>query len=162
MASIATKALDFDAKGVEFNFSDGTVLSALLDDFTPEVQLHFALHGISQKLGDAYSSAKGDVAVAVAAFKQTYEQLKAGEWRAARGEGDAKPRTTELAEAIARIKGKEVSEIVTFLAAASEEQRKTLRSNDRVKAVIAVIRAEKAQARLAKLDAEGGDDGLGL
>jgi hypothetical protein len=158
MAVIATKALDFDTSSVEFNFSDGTVESVALADFPEDIQAHFALHGISQKLGDSYASSKGDVAVAKASFASAVALLKGGEWRAGRAEGDAKPRTTELAEAIARIKGKTVAEIVTFLSTASEEQRKTLRSNDRVKAVIAVLRAEKAQARLAKLDADGVDD----
>lgn len=163
MASkIATKVLDFDASSVEFTFEGKEPRNITLASFSQEIQLHFALHGMSQKLGDSYSSAKGDVAVAEAAFDQTLAQLNAGEWRAARGEGDAKPRTTELAAAIARIKNVPVEDVVAKLAASTDEERKTLRSNERVKATIAVLRAEKAQERLAKLDAAGeGDELLG-
>lgn len=155
MATIATKVLDFDDKAVEFTFKDKEPIAVRLEDFSPEVQLHFALHGMSQKFGDSYSSAKGDVEVAMKSFNATLEQLKAGDWRAARGEGDAKPRTTELAAALARIKGIDVAEVAKALDAMPEEKRKELRSNDRVKATIAVLRAEKAQAKLDKL---GEDD----
>jgi hypothetical protein len=160
MASIASKVLDFEAKAVEFTFAgQGPVLIALAD-FSEDVQLHFALHGISQKLGDSYSSAKGVVGDAMRFFEQTLAQLKAGDWRAARGEGESKPRTTELAAALARIKNQDIDTVAKQLAALTEEQRKAFRSNDRVKAVIAVIRAEKAQAKLDKM--EEGEDELDL
>lgn len=163
MAKVASKVLDFETQAVEFAFEgDADPIVVKLADFSSDVQLHFALHGISQKLGDAYSSAKGVVADAKGMFENALKQLTAGDWRAARGEGDAKPRTTELAEAVARIKGQELSVVQTALAAATDEQKKTLRSNERVKATIAVIRAEKAQAKLAKLDKAGADEDLGI
>lgn len=159
MASIASKVLDFDSEAVEFTFQGMEPLAVALKDFSPEVQLHLALHGLSQKLGDSYSSAKGIVADAKVSFDQCLAQLKAGDWRASRGEGDSKPRTTELAAAVARIKGIEIAEAAKLLEAMDDDQRKTLRSNDRVKAVITVLRAEKAQSKLDKMD--DGDD-LGI
>lgn len=162
MAKVASKVLDFESKGVEFEFTGKEPRLVKLEDFSPEIQLHFALHGMSQKLGDAYSSSKGDVDAAEKMFNDTLAQLVAGDWRAARGEGESKPRTTELADAIARIKGVDVAVVQEGLKTATEEQLKTMRSNERVKATIAIIRAEKAQARLAKLDAEGGGDDLGI
>jgi hypothetical protein len=158
MASVASKTLDFENSAVEFAFANGQTHTVNLADFSDEMKLHFALHGISQKLGDSYSSSKGDPAAAEQSFIATLDQLKSGEWRAARGEGDSKPRTTELAEAIARIKGQPLAEVTATLAAADEDTKKTLRANPRVKAVIAVIRAEKAQAKLEKLEAEGSAD----
>jgi len=155
MAKVASKVLDFESKGVEFEFSGKEPQLIKLEDFSPDIQLHLALHGLSQKLGDAYSSSKGDVDVAQTMFNDALAQLKAGDWRAARGEGESKPRTTELAEAVARIKGLPVDEVNAALKEASDEQLKTMRSNERVKATIAVIRAEKAQARLEKLEADG-------
>lgn len=152
MAKIAEKALDLDSKSVEFTFADGTVLAVSLGELSADIQLHLALHGIGQKVGDAYSGAKGDVAVAKASAQAVIDQLKSGEWRAARGEGEAKPRVGELAEAIARIKGVAVEEVAKSLAGASDEQRKALRANDRVKAIIQVIRAEKAQKKLENMD----------
>lgn len=161
MATIATKTLDFETLGVEFAFKDAEPILVKLEDFPEDVQKHFALHGISQKLGDSYSSAKGDVAVAQTAFAATLEQLRNGEWRAARGEGESRPRSTELAAAIARIKGQPLEEVVANLASATDEQKKALRANERVKATIAVIRAEKAQAKLAAMEGEGAGD-LGI
>lgn len=151
MATIATKVLDFDSKGVEFTFQGAEPKLVALSDFSPDIQLHFALYGISQKLGDAYSSAKGVVADAQAMFNATLEQLVAGDWRAARGEGESKPRTTEFVAALARIKSKTVEEMQTAVDAMDEDKRKQLRSNDRVKAVIQVMRAEKAAAKLKKM-----------
>ncbi|HYE38141.1 hypothetical protein [Methylocaldum sp.] len=162
MAKVASKVLDFESKGVEFEFAGKEPQLVRLEDFSPDIQLHFALHGMSQKLGDAYSASKGDVDVAQGLFTDTLNQLKNGEWRAARGEGDSKPRTTELADALARIKGLPVAEVQAALKDATDEQLKTMRSNERVKATIAVIRAEKAQARLEKLAAEGDIDDIAL
>lgn len=162
MAKVATKVLDLDSKLVEFTFDGMDPIQVAIGDFSKDVQLHFALHGISQKLGDSYSSCKGVVADAHAAFQATLEQLKNGEWRAARGEGESKPRSTELAAALARIKNISVEDAAKALDEASDDQKKALRSNERVKAVIAVLRAEKAQAKLEKLDAEGGGDEIVL
>lgn len=157
MASVCSKTLDLDNSSVEFAFSDGSAIAVALSEYTPETVLHLTLHGISQKLGDAFSGVKGDVAEAKKRLLAVHEQLKAGDWRAARGEGEAKPRVGELAEAIARIKNVPVEEVVKALESASEDDRKAMRSNERVKAVIAVIRSEKAQAKLAKLG-DAGDD----
>ena len=161
MATVATKVLDFEANGVEFTFVGSEPILIKLADFSEEVQQHFALHGISQKLGDSYSSAKGVVADALTFFNQTLEQLRKGDWRAARGEGESKPRTTELAAALARIKNEDVEVIAKQLLALTDDQRKAFRSNERVKAVISLIRAEKAQAKLDKMDDEGDELDLG-
>lgn len=155
MAKVASKALDFEKRAVEFSFVGLEPEEVKLSDFSEEVQLHFALHGMSQKLGDSYSSCKGDVAAAHKMFTDTKAQLLAGDWRSSAGEGESKPRTTELAEALARIKGVPLEEVQNALSAATDEEKKTLRSNERVKTVIAVIRAEKQQAKFAKLEADG-------
>lgn len=155
MATIATKVIDLESKVVEFTFAGDAPIAVALSDFSEETLTHATLHGLSQKLGDSYGGTKGDVAEAKKRFEATLAQLKAGNWIAARGEGETKPRTSELAEAIARIKGIDVAVVAANLAKASDEERKALRGNERVKATIVVIRAEKAQARLAKLDAKG-------
>lgn len=155
MAKIATKALDFEKRAVEFTFVGMEPVEIPLSAFSDEVQLHFALHGISQKLGDSYASAKGDVTAAFKSFNDVVTQLKSGDWRSSAGEGESKPRTTELAEALARIKGVALEDVQAALSAATDEEKKTLRSNERVKTVIAVIRAEKQQAKLEKLEKDG-------
>lgn len=161
MSKVATKVLDLDNASVEFTFegSEAPVV-VKLGDFSEDMQLQFALYGISQKLGDSYSGSKGDSVKAYELFNGTLTELSAGNWRASRGEGEAKPRTTELAEAIARIQSRPLADVTAALAAASDDQRKTLRSNERVKATIAVIRAEKAQARMEKLGDVAEDLGI--
>lgn len=161
MSKVASKVLDLDNASVEFQFEGNeNPVVVKLGDFSEEMQLQFALYGISQKLGDSYSGSKGDSAKAYELFNGTLAELSAGNWRASRGEGEAKPRTTELAEAIARIQSRPLADVTAALAAASDDQRKTLRSNERVKATIAVIRAEKAQARMEKLGEEVEDLGI--
>ena len=158
MATIATKVLDQEDIAVEFTFTGQEPILVKASDFSPEIQTHFMLHGISQKVGDSYSGAKGDIAGAMASFAACLEQLKAGDWRASRGEGESKPRTTELASAVARIKGVEVEVAAEAIAGMEEDARKALRSNERVKATIALIRAEKAQAKLDAME----DTDIGL
>ena len=76
--------------------------------------------------------------------KAVIDGLKAGSWRSAAGEGEGKPRLGELAEAIARIKGVPLEKAMAAVEKADEKQRKDWRSNAKVRAVIAQLRAEKA------------------
>ncbi len=147
---LAKKVIDLDAKSVEFQWGDNTVDEITLEGFPAEIQLHLALAGISHTLGDAYSAAKGVVSEAKRLFGERLTALRDGEWRQARGSGETKPRIGELAEALARIKGLDIAVVSKALEAADEASKKTLRSNEHVKATIAAIRNEKAQARLAK------------
>ena len=106
------------------------------------------LHGAAQKIGDSYAGAKGDYDKAVEAAKGVIDQLAQGVWRAARGEGEARPRLGELAEAIARIKGVDRDKAMAAVEKATDEQRKQWRGNAKVKATIAQIRAEAAAKAL--------------
>lgn len=155
MAKFCDKQLDLDAKVIEFTFSDGTVITADIGSLSAEIQLQLMMHGASQKLGDSYASAKGNVSEGVASLQKTIETLQSGSWTAGRADGETKPRTTELAEALARIKGIDIAAAQAAVEAADEEKRKTLRSHPKVKAVIAAIRAEKAARKAEK--AEDGD-----
>jgi hypothetical protein len=141
---------DLDAAMVFFNYGDGTVQTLGLNDLNDEMKLRVALHGINQKVRDSAAGAKGDYAKAQEATKSVIDQLLSGAWRAARGEGEAKPRITELAAAISRLKGIELEVATKAVTEASDEKRKEWRAHPRIKAAIATIRAEKAQADLAK------------
>lgn len=145
---------DYDAETATFSivFADGTSHEVALSDLPQEIQLNLALHGLSQKLGDSYASVKGDVAAAKEKFSTTLKQLMAGEW-AAKREGEGSSKVTELAEAIARIKGVEVAVANAAVGKATDDQIKGWKANAKVKAVIAEIRAEKAAKRAQKADA---------
>ena len=105
------------------------------------------LHCACQKIGDSDAGVKGNYAEGIQSAKDVIAQLGAGEWRAGRDDS-ARPRLAELAGAIARIKGVELVKAEAAVQAASEDQRKEWRSNAKVKAEIAKMRAEKAAAAL--------------
>lgn len=142
---------------VSFKFGNGEVLSLDVSTLDESIQTELMLHGALQKIGDSYAGAAGDYEFAIGNAKKVIDNLLAGQWKSAREAGEAKPRTGELAEAIARLKKIEVSDAQALVDNLSEEQRKVVRGKDAVKAAIAQIRYEKAQAKAAK----GGDD-LGI
>lgn len=144
----ASKEYDMDTGVVTITFGNGKVVEGDSNQFSDEIRKQLMLHGLSQKMGDSYAGAKGNYAEAIQSVEDVVEQLRAGVWRAARGEGDARPRLAELAEAIARIKSVPVEAATAAVEKATDDQRKTWRSNAKVRAVIAQIRAEKAAKAL--------------
>lgn len=143
-----TREYDFDSGIVSFIFGNGTTVELDTNRLSPEMQKQLMLHGCSQKVGDSFAGVKGNFAEGIANAKGVIEQLEQGVWKAARGEGEARPRLAELAEAIARIKGVDLERATKAVEAATDDQRKTWRGNAKVKAVIAQIRAERAAKAL--------------
>lgn len=131
---------------VFFAFGNGTVLEFDTNKCNAETQLDLRCHGGSQKIGDSFAGVKGNYAEGIANAQAVIDQLYAGEWTADR-EGGA-PRLAELAEAIARIKGTDLEKTKAAVEKATDDQRKAWRSNAKVKATIAALRAEKAQKAL--------------
>lgn len=151
--AICEKEYEVDEQGTPtgaftFTFSDGEVVAGNIADFPVNIQKFLPVHGIMQKGGDSYASVKGNVAEAKSNLKDVLDNLKNGLWRAGRGEGESRPRLGELAEAIARIKQVEVAKALEAVTKATDDQRKTWRSNAKVKSVIAQIRAEAAAKAL--------------
>lgn len=136
---------------VEFEFSNGvTHAISVFDDFSEAIQRRLTIAGVLHTLGDSYAGAKGSAAEAIRRFSDRLEALKSGSWRV---EGEAKPRLGELIRAIARIKlGNDSEEsfkrVEAVVTTATDDQRKQWRSNAKVKAVIAQIRAEEAARAL--------------
>jgi len=154
MAKFCDKTLDLDKQTIEFTFQDGSTITADIGSLLDEIKLQLMMHGASQKLGDSYASAKGVVADGVASLKRTIETLAAGSWTAGRSDGETKPRTTELAAALAEIKGIDIATAQAAVENADEDKRKAWRAHPKVKAVIASIRARKAAEKLAKVEEE--------
>lgn len=141
------KEYDLDTGLVEFAFGNGKVLNVDSNAIPEETRKQLMLHGISQKVGDSFAGVKGNFAEGIQNAQDTIDQLLAGVWKADR-EGDARPRLAELAEAIARIKQVPLEAATKAVEAGTDDQRKGWRSNSKVKAVIAQIRAEKAAKAL--------------
>lgn len=156
----APKFCDKSADGstVSFTFGNGTTLALDVSTLDETIQTELMLHGALQKIGDSYAGAAGDFDFAISNAQKVIDNLLAGNWKAAREGGEAKPKTGELAEAIARIKGIEIAQAAELVNGLSDEQRKAVRGKDAVKAVIAQIRYEKATAKAGKADA--GDLGI--
>lgn len=143
----ASKEYDMDTGLVVFTFGNDKSVEIDSNRIPEETRKQLMLHGISQKAGDSYAGAKGNYAEAISAVESIRDQLYAGVWKAAR-EDDARPRLAELAEAIARIKSVALEAATAAVEKATDDQRKTWRSNAKVKAVIAQMRAEKAAKAL--------------
>lgn len=152
----ASKEYDLDTGAFEVLFGDGSKVELDVNKVNAELQKKAMFHGIAQKIGDSYAGAKGDFTKARESAQSVIDQLLAGEWRAARGEGEAKPRIGELSEAIARVKSVDLATATAAVEKADDEKRKTWRAHPKVKAAIAAIRSEKAQAELAKAEASAG------
>lgn len=144
----ADKEYDLDTGELTITFGNGKVVSADSNKIPEETRKQLMLHGLAQKVGDSYAGAKGNFGEAIQSAEDVVEQLYAGVWKSARGEGDAKPRLAELAEAIVRIKQCTLEQATAAVEKGTDEQRKQWRSNAKVKAVIAQIRAEKAAKAL--------------
>lgn len=132
------------------SFSNGETVEfdgALVEDELTRHRLF--MHGASQKIGDSYASVKGDHKQAKANAEEVINLLYSGEWTGEREGGG--PRLAELAEAIAKIKGVDVERARAAVEAATKEERETWRSNAKVKATVAQIRAERAAANLEKV-----------
>lgn len=138
---------------ISFNYSNGTVLSIKTDDMPTEQIFNLIVHGLTQKVRDSFSSAKGDVEYAIGCSNKVLDNLMANRWTASRATGEGKPKSTELVEAIARLKGLPIETVAEIVEQADDAKRKIWRSNARIKAEIANIRAERAAAAAAKSSA---------
>lgn len=149
MSKVCTKSLDIDKQEIEFTFADGEIMILPVGQLSDEIKINLMMHGGSQKGGDSYASSGGVLADAKASLKRIIDNLIAGNWTAGRSDGETKPRTTELAAALASIKGVDYETAQSAVEAADEAKRKAWRSHPRIKAAIASMRAEKAAAKAA-------------
>ena len=149
---------DYNDEGLaEFKFGNGTVVSVNVNDLSEDIRNNLMMHGLMQKVGDAYASAKGDFTIGVAAAEKVITQLHDGQWTASRASGEAKPKIGELVTALATLKGLDPAVVAVAVEKATDEQRKAWRKHPAIAAEIAKVRAEKAAERAAKAQAEGGD-----
>lgn len=129
---------------VSINFTHGEKVLVELDKLPEGMQRELMAHGLSQKLGDSYSSAKGDLNFAYAECSAVAESLLDGQWKR-KGGGDG----GDLAQALANLTGKDVGDCVQVLHGLDDEGKKQLRKRKDVK-------AELARIKLARLEAQAG------
>ena len=152
---VAPTKIKFCEKSAEgtvlsFKFGNGEVLTLDLADLSDEIMTDLAIHGALQKIGDSYASAGGDYAFGMAAASKVMQNLRDGNFNAARGTGEGKQKIGELATALAALQGVDPAVVTAALEAATEDQRKAFRAHPAVKLKIAELRAAKAAEALAK------------
>lgn len=139
-----TKTTSISAQTVTFAFTNGHTHIVRLGDLSPEIVTQLALHGLSQKGGDAFSQA-ATVAEAEAAFLQTIDALMGGEW-SQRGGG-----VSLLAEAIAEVQKVDLATVVEKLRELDDGEKRKLAKVP----VIAEKMLEIKKAKLPKGDGKG-------
>lgn len=140
---------------LSFTFKDGRSVECDLSELSEDIQGALLSHGLIQKIRDSFAGVKGDIDAALGSAGQVWDNLKEGRWNASRASGGGEPRTTELAQAIADIKGLDLATVQKAVNEATDEKRKAWRKNSAVKARIMEIRAEKAKAKMEKAKSDG-------
>ena len=132
------------ADTVQFILGNGLRVEADMQSLSPDMVKQLALHGLSQKVGDASAgfSKAGDYSGAFGAMQQVVDNLYAGQW-STRGQGGG---ISDLVQAICELRGVELDAAQAAIDAMDEEQLKRVTSHPQVKAKVADIKA----ARLAK------------
>lgn len=158
-----------DVESVVFTFADDTKMSIAIDSLPESIGVAAMAHGIAQKVGDAYASAKkadDPLAWAKEQAETVIDNLKQGVWITVR-EGAGAPRVSMLLlamEARADELGKAFDATAQQAKLVHKETgadyRKRVMANAGVKAHYERLRAEAQAARAAAAAAavDGADD----
>ena len=147
-----------EAAALLFKFAEGEEHKVSLSDFPEETLRAAAWHGLSQKLGDSFASAKDSDDTPEEMFLNQYDALKRGDWVKERA--SAGPRTTMVAEALHRAvpsKYPTVDDAQAAVSAWSKEEREGKLKVPALAAKIAEVKAERAAEAAAKAAAKAGD-----
>ena len=150
------------ARAVRFVLGNGVEVQGCLDDYSAEMVEMLAIHGLSQKIGDAASgfSKERDFHSAFSAMQQVEDNLRNGMWAARAGGG-----TSDLVAVLAEMQGVELAAAQAVVDKMNEEQLAAVKKHPAIKEAIAKLVAKRA-AEAAK--ASTGEDlgellkGLGL
>ena len=159
MAKKATKSIEDNVVTVNFMDAAETKVKGALSDFSDEIVMKLALHGLSQKLGDSYAGAE-TIEAAIESAQRVLTDLQAGNWTAARASGGGGVRTTLLAEALAAVAsaktGREitVAEAKEQLDSLSDEQKKAVRKDPAIELEMANIKQRRAAEKAANTESQ--------
>ena len=120
-----------------------------------ESEVSLVAYGLSQLLQDRASSVQG-AENKLEKMKETFARLQEGEWKAQREStgGERKPNIpADFAQAFARFyteKGRAMDAVqaTAILQGRTAEERKAIRENEQIKALIAQVRAESNSAAM--------------
>jgi len=132
---------------IEFRFTNGRFLSASLVDFPDEIRVRLTLHGLEQKLRDAYAGASSPEEAYGLASK-VLDTLKSGKWTV-RGSAEPRQDSAELlaqavvAAAAAAGKSLDLATVKVKLQGLDRSSLAKLRSDPRVAAELAKLRGKQ-------------------
>lgn len=140
---------------LQFKLGNGLLVEINPADLTGEIREAAMYHGLNQKVRDAAAgfSKETNFSGAFGAMQQVVDNLLGGRWNAKGGNG-----TSDLAQAVANLKGIELSEAQELINGLDDWHFAELAKKPKVKAEIARIKAERA-ARLAEAEE---DEDLGI
>lgn len=139
----AHKKISLDDMSVTWYFANGLMRTAKLDTFSDGVQKAFALHGVSQKLGDCYASAN-DATEAMESWQALHVQLLEGSWEKPTREGGGASDGGMLAQAVAKVLNCSVVDATATLKAMEPKERKALELEPDIAKELAAIRKAKS------------------
>lgn len=142
MAKVASKTVGDNL--VRFQFANGKTIVCHVGDLGTDIIDRLALHGIAQKVGDAYASATS-VDEAYANAMEVWKNLQNGLW-ATRATGG------KIIEAMSRATGKTMDECLEAYNRLDDEGKKNLKKHPAIKKAMAEIDAERAAAQAAVTD----------
>lgn len=145
-----TVETDQTSGAVSFIFGNGETVQVNPNELPEEQQKNLKYHGLVQKVRDSFASAKGNFEFATGNAKKVIQNLQDNKWVAGRDSVESKPKSTELAQALANLKSVSLEVAQAAVDRATDEKRKTWRNNAAVAAEIANIRAINARARAEK------------
>lgn len=145
-AKVKKEILELEGKphGVRFDFKNGESVTVTIDQIVQWNLLErFAVHGASQKFGDAYAGDK-DVDDAFESFSEVLTVAAAGKWSEETVGGGGG--SSVLLKALVELTGKTIEEVRTILGGTSQKEKLGLRQDPRIASIIQRIEAEKAGA----------------
>jgi hypothetical protein len=153
-ARIPAITADIFSSTLMLTFSDGRTLTLDAANLTDEIKQAAIMHGLKQKLVDGAAIARNPETGRSAtlddkfnAVKEIYDRITdsaAPAWNKGRsggGEGDGG--NTLLLRALCKMSGKSPAVMAALLEGKSKEEKKALRANPKVAAIIAELQSER-------------------
>lgn len=144
---IAKKVIDGNT--LTFRWADDSETVINPSDFREEILQHAILHGLSQKLGDSYSGAAGDVTAAKAMFDETLTALQEGDWNR---KGGGFSSGGIWVEALAKAADVTIEEALEAWNNQDDAGKAGIRKQPQVKAAKAEIELARAKAKAKDSD----------
>jgi hypothetical protein len=152
-ARIPAITADIFGDTLTLTFSDGRVLTLDATTLTDEIKQAAMMHGLKQKLVDGAAIARNPETGRSAtledkfnAVKEIYDRITdsaAPAWNKGRASGEGDGGNTLLLRALCKMSGKSPAVMAALLEAKTKEEKKALRANPKVAAIIAEIQAER-------------------